>query len=400
MMQNGEGVVLRKSTRNKKKTKRFQDEVTTIPESTQTWWNSEEKKNANSTSSSKSQKKKTTSNSTRGKGKKQSHTTKEAKKMIPKGEYEVLTDSEDEEELKVTTSKVESSKKTSSSKSKKKKRKKRRKKSGDISSLKNPESKASKDLKKKQNDESNQKFAAKLNKLRGCYANDNERAGKKKLMELMTFLEGSTASQLREGREKMRSEKGEVKVEMKSNRGEVEDRFVMICEEFIDGNHPTKILHKSWNERFVKIMGSISDRQLRRQQMVMNLLTSADLTDDQRTKVFAALETNTKKKLPFLEMTEDLLPSCDPMEYDPDSLMKKADLKLRHNGISKSWNLITSSSTPIHQFTKEEIMEYIGGDEDFNFFDLYKGFIEFDNFFSHFDFLSLLDQTVRKKIMI
>ena len=134
----------------------------------------------------------------------------------------------------------------------------------------------------------------------------------------------------------------------------------MICEEFIDENHPTKILHKSWNEKFVKIMRSISGTTLRRQQMVINLLTSADLTDDQRIKVFNALETITLLKLPFLEMTEDLFPSCNPLEFDSDSLMKKADLKLRHNGISKSWNLITSSSTPQHQFTKEEIIDYIG----------------------------------------
>ena len=121
--------------------------------------------------------------------------------------------------------------------------------------------------------------------------------------------------------------------------------------------------------------------------MVLNLLTSADLTDDQRAKVFAALETNTIAKLSFLEMTEDLLPSCDPLEFDQDSLMKKADLKLRHNGISKSWNLITSTSTPNHQFTKEEIMEYIDGDEDFNFFDLYNRFL---NLISHFDFYFIL----------
>ena len=115
--------------------------------------------------------------------------------------------------------------------------------------------------------------------------------------------------------------------------------------------------------------------------MVMNLLTSADLTDEQRAKVFDALETCTVYKLPFLEMTEEFLPSCDPLEFDTDSLMKKADLKLRHNGISKSWNLITSSSTPNHQFTKEEIMDYIDGDEDFDFFDLYNRFYEFDIIF-------------------
>jgi len=172
---------------------------------------------------------------------------------------------------------------------------------------------------------------------------------------------------------------------MKSKQIEVEDRFTRICEEFIDGNHPTKILHKSWNEKFVQIMGSISQTSLRRQQMVLNLLTSADLTDDQRSKVFNALETCTMAKLPFLEMTEDLLPSCNPLEFDPDSLMKKADLKLRHNGISKSWNLITSASTLNHQFAKEQIMDYIGGDEDFNFLELYKKFVEFD-IFSHFDF--------------
>jgi len=123
-------------------------------------------------------------------------------------------------------------------------------------------------------------------------------------------------------------------------------------------------------------MGSISDQPLRRQQMVLNLLTSADLTNDQRAKVFDSLETNTVLKLPFLEMTEDLLPSCNPLEFDPDS----TDPKLCHNGISKSWNLITSSSTPQHQFAKEELMDYIGGDEDFDFLELYNRFIEFDNF--------------------
>ena len=130
----------------------------------------------------------------------------------------------------------------------------------------------------------------------------------------------------------MRSKQTEMKDEVKDERElshtEVRDQFALICEEFIDGNHPTKILHKSWNEQFVNIMGSISDRQLRRQQMVLNLLTSADLTDDQRVKVFNALENCTIAKLPFLEMTEEFLPSCDPLEFDPDSLMKKADLKL------------------------------------------------------------------------
>jgi len=110
----------------------------------------------------------------------------------------------------------------------------------------------------------------------------------------------------------------------------------LICEDFIDGNHPTKILHKNYNEKFVKIMGSISGNSLRRQQMVLNLLTSADLTNDQRAKVFNALETYTLLKCPFLEMTEDLFPSCNPLEFDPDSLMMKADIKLRHNGIRKS----------------------------------------------------------------
>jgi len=70
--------------------------------------------------------------------------------------------------------------------------------------------------------------------------------------------------------------------------------------------------------------------------MVLNLLTSADLSNDQREKIFNALETYTFKKSPFLEMIEDLFPSCNPLEFDPDSLMKKADLKLCHNGISKS----------------------------------------------------------------
>jgi len=369
MKQSGEEVVLGK--RNSKKTKRFQDEVTTIPINTRLRWKAQEKgKNANSTSSSKSQKKKTSSNSTRRKGKKQSLPMKEAKKKIPKGGDEVFTDSEEELKVKVTTSK-----KNPSSKSKKGKRK-RRKKSGDRSSLNNLESHPSRNLKKKEREEQNQKFA-KLNKLYGCYANDNERAAKKKLMELMTFLEESTLKQLKD---QLKSNRTDVKDEMKSSQTEVKDKFAMICEDFIDGNHPTKILHKSWNEKFVKIMGSISYQPLRRQQMVLNLLTSADLTDDQRVKVFNALETSTIAKLPFLEMTEEFLPSCDPLEFDQDSLMKKADLKLRHNGISKSWNLITSSSTPNHQFTKEEIMEYIDGDEDFDFFDLYKGFYEFDLF--------------------
>jgi len=256
------------------------------------------------------------------------------------------------------------------------KKKTRRKYADDSSSLKYRDSLASRNLKKKEREEQNQKFAMDLNKLRGCYANDSERAAKKKLMELMTFLEESTKSQLDQ---KRRDEKGskqtEVKDEMGSKQTEVKDKFAMICEEFIDGNHPTKILHKSWNEKFVKIMGSISGESLRRQQMVLNLLTSADLTDDQRSKVFNALESSTRLKFPFLEMTEDLLPSCDPLEFDQDSLMKKADLKLRHNGISKSWNLITSCSTPNHEFTKEQIMDYIDGDEDFDFFDLYKGFL-------------------------
>jgi len=376
MKQNGEVVF---GKRNRTKTKRFQDELTTIPYDTRRRWKAQEKKKkSNSTSSSKSQKIKTFSKPKRRKGKKQSPTTKEAKKKIPKGEYEVFTDSE---ELKVKSSKV------NSSKSKKVKRK-RRKQSDDSSSLNNPGSKASISLKKKQREESKQKTAT-LNKLRGCFSSENERSEKKKLMDLMTFLEGSTQSQLKERRDDMRSKQTEDKEEMTLNKEEVKDRFAMICEDFIDGNHPTKILHKSWNEQFVQIMGSISYQPLRRQQMVLNLLTSADLTDDQRVKVFNALETNTIRKLPFLEMTEDLLPSCNPLEFDPDSLMKKADLKLRHNGISKSWNLITSSSTPNHQFTKEEIMEYIDGDEDFDFLEIYKGFYEFDNFSPIFDFFFL-----------
>ena len=97
----------------------------------------------------------------------------------------------------------------------------------------------------------------------------------------MTFLEGSIASQLKENR----------RDDMKSKKTELQDNFSMICEDFIDGNHPTKILHKSYNQQFVKIMGSISDQSLRRQQMVLNFLTSADLTDDQREKIFDALET-------------------------------------------------------------------------------------------------------------
>jgi len=358
MKQSGGEVVLgKKSKRNRNPPDRLQQR-----------WKSQKKKRkkSNSTSSSKSQKKKTTSKPNRRKGKKPSLTTKEAKKERPKGGDEVLTDSEDEEELKVELSK----KKSSNSKKVKKRGPKGR---GDRSSLKNPYSRASRNLKKKETQGSNQKFAANLNKLRGCYSSENVRSEKKKLMELMTFLEGSTESQLKAGRKG--SNQTEVKDEMKSKQGEVRDNFALICEEFIDGNHPTKILHKSWNEKFVKIMGSISDRPLRRQQMVMNLLTSADLTDDQRIKVFNALETNTQIKLPFLEMTEDLLPSCNPLEFDQDSLMKKADLKLRHNGISKSWNLITSSSTPNHEFTKEQIMDYIDGDEDFDFFEIYKGFL-------------------------
>jgi len=354
MKQSGEGVVLgKRSKRNSKKTKRFQDEFITEPVNTRERRKSQRKKmkKSNSTSSSKFQKIKTASKPSRRKGKKPSHPIRESKKNIPSGEYEVFTDSE---ELKVTTSKVNSSKKG---------KKRRRKYAGDRSSLKNPDSKASKDLKKKERKKLNKKFSAKLNKLSGCLSSDSERSAKKKLMELMTLLEGSTVAQLREERKGLK-------------KGEIEDKFIMICEEFIDGNHPTKILHKSWNEQFVKIMGSISDQSMRRQQMVMNLLTSADLTDDQRTKVFNTLENCTVSKLPFLQMTEDLLPSCNPLEFDQVSLMKKADLKLRHNGISKSWNLITSSSTPDHEFTKEEIMDYIGGDEAIDFFALHKKFVE------------------------
>jgi len=362
MKQNGEEVEFGK--RNRTKTKRFQDEVTTIPNNTNLWRKSQKKKrkNANSTSSSKSQKIKTSSKSKRWKGKKPSLPMMEAKKRIPKWGDEVFTDSEEEEELKVTTSK----KKSSNYKKGKRKRgrpKGSRKRSDDSSSLKYRESNASRNLKKKEREVSNKKFVMDLNKLRGCFSSDNERSEKKKLMDLMTFLEGSTCSKLKEERD-----------ELDLNRGEIEDKFVRICEEFIDGNHPTKILHKSWNEKFVKIMGSISGTSLRRQQMVLNLLTSADLTDDQRSKVFNALETYTMKKLHFLELTEDLLPSCNPLEFDPDSLMKKADLKLRHNGISKSWNLITSASSPHHQFSKEEIMDYIDGDEGFDFLELYNGF--------------------------
>ena len=375
--QNGEEVELGK--RNRKPPDRLQGTSNPRCNEKRSKAQKKKKKKSISTSSSKSQKIKTSSNSTRRKAKKQSLPTKEAKKERPRGEYEVLTDSE---EVKVNTSKVESSN------SKKGKKKRRKKRSGDSSSLKNPDSKASINLNKKKRKESIQKMAAGLNKLYGCYSSEDERAEKKKLMELMSILEGSTQSQLKEERKDMKSEKGEVKDERELSHIEVQDRFALICEEFIDGNHPTKILHKSWNEKFVKIMGSISDQTLRRQQMVMNLLTSADLTDDQRSSVFTALETNTLKKLPFLQMTEDVLPSCNPLEFDPDSLMKKADLKLRHNGISKSWNLITSASTPKHQFTKEEIMDYIDGDEDFNFLELYNGFVEFD-IVSHFDFFIL-----------
>jgi len=379
MKQNGEGVVLRKkSERNCKPPDRLQGTSNLV--NTNIWKAQKKKrKKSNSTSSSKSQKIKPSSKTKRRKGMKQSLPTKGAKKKSPMREYEVFTDSEEEEEVKVEPS-TKTSKKTSSSKSKKKKRKRRKKRGDDSSSLKNLESHPSTDLKKKGKDESNQKFAMDLNKLRGCYANENERSAKKKLMDLMSILEGSTIAQLQKRRDEMRSEKGEVKDEMKSSYTEVQDPFALICEEFIDGNHPTKILHKSWNEKFIKIMGLISGKSLRRQQMVMNLLTSADLTDEQRAKVFDALETCTVYKLPFLEMTEEFLPSCDPLEFDTDSLMKKADLKLRHNGISKSWNLITSSSTPNHEFTKEEIMDYIDGDEDFDFFELYKKFVEFDIF--------------------
>jgi len=368
MNQSGEEVVLRKkSERNSKPPDRLQG--TSIPRCTEKS-QKKKKKKSNSTSSSQSQKIKTSSKPNRRKGKKQSLPTKEAKNKRPRGEDEVFTDSE---ELKVTTSKV------NSSKSKKVKRKRGRPKGSknrcsDISYLQYPYSNASKKLKKKEREVSNQKFAAGLNKLHGCFSSENERSEKKKLMELMTFLEGSSASQLKD---EIKSKQIDDKDEVKSNQRELQDNFSLICEQFIDGNHPTKILHKSWNEQFVKIMGSISAQPLRRQQMVMNLLTSADLTDDQRAKVFNALETSTLLKLPFLEMTEDLLPSCDPLEFDPDSLMKKADLKLRHNGISKSWNLISSSSTPQHQFTKEQIMDYIDGDEDFNFLELYNRFYEF-----------------------
>jgi len=117
----------------------------------------------------------------------------------------------------------------------------------DSSSLKNPHSKASINLRKKEREDSNQKVTAKLNKLRGCFSSDYERAAKKNLMDLMTFLEGSTIAQLKE-RKEMRSKQTEMKDEMKSMQTEVKDKFVMICEEFIDGNHPTKILHKSFNQ--------------------------------------------------------------------------------------------------------------------------------------------------------
>jgi len=194
MKQSGEVVVgKRKSTRNRTKPKKFQDEVTTIPINTSIWWKSEEKKNANSTSSSQSQKINTSSKPKTRKGKKPSLTTMESKNR-PKGGDEVFTDSKEEEELMVKSSNKKGAKS-------KKGTKKMKKVSGDSSSLKNPHSKASEDLNKKEREGSKQKMAAKLNKLRGCYANDNERSEKKKLMELMTSLEGSTVKLERRKRE-------------------------------------------------------------------------------------------------------------------------------------------------------------------------------------------------------
>jgi len=101
----------------------------------------------------------------------------------------------------------------------------------------------------------------------------------------------------------------------------------------------------------------------------------------------------------YFNEIEDLLPSCNPLEFDQDFLMMKADLKLRHNGISKSWNLITSFSSPKHQFTKEQIMEYIDGDEDFDFLELHNRFLNLILFLSNFDFF-FLDRFRATKILV
>ena len=119
------------------------------------------------------------------------------------------------------------------------------------------------------------------------------------------------------------------------NKGDPEVKRVNL-EWMMKDHHPTKILHKRFNNLYCEIMGKLCRSTiitLRILQGVNNLLASADLTTRQRWKILNGLNDNPRDKIRYLSFGEEELPAVEFGDMRQDNLMPK-------------WTIVSDTSTP------------------------------------------------------